>query len=124
MDYMVHGIFQARTLERAAIPLSRGSSQPRDRPQVSHIAGRFFTNQGSPRILEWIAYPFSSGSSQPRNGTGVSCIAGGFFTNRGIEEAQVSIHVGNQTYVLGMSVEVVMFIHETCHTPREPHSQS
>ena len=39
----VHGIFQARILEWVAIPFSRGSSQPRDRTQVSHIAGRFFT---------------------------------------------------------------------------------
>ena len=35
----VHGIFQSRTLEWVAIPFSRGSSQPRDRPQVSCIAG-------------------------------------------------------------------------------------
>ena len=38
----VHGIFQARILEWAAISFSRGSSQPRDRTRVSHIAGRFF----------------------------------------------------------------------------------
>ena len=37
------GILQARILEWVAIPSSRGSSQPRDRTQVSHIAGRFFT---------------------------------------------------------------------------------
>ena len=41
-DYTVHGILQARILERVAFPLSRGSSQPRDRIQVSRIAGRFF----------------------------------------------------------------------------------
>ena len=41
-DYTVHGILQARILERVAFPLSRGSYQPRDRIQVSHIAGRFF----------------------------------------------------------------------------------
>ena len=40
----VHGILQARILEWVAISLSRGSSWPRDRTQVSHIAGRFFTN--------------------------------------------------------------------------------
>ena len=40
----VHGILQARILEWAAIPFSRGSSQPRDRTQVSCIAGGFFTN--------------------------------------------------------------------------------
>ena len=39
----VHGIFQARILEWFAISFSRGSSQPRDRTQVSRIAGRLFT---------------------------------------------------------------------------------
>ena len=59
-DYTVPGILQARILEWVAFPFSRGSSQPRDRTQVSHIAGGFFTqlsHKGSPRILEWIAYP-------------------------------------------------------------------
>ena len=39
----LHGILQARILEWVAMPSSRGSSQPRDRTQVSHIAGGFFT---------------------------------------------------------------------------------
>ena len=39
MDYTVHGILQARKLEWVAIPFSRGSSQPRDGTQVSHVAG-------------------------------------------------------------------------------------
>ena len=79
MDYIVHGILQARVLEWVAFPFSRGSSQPRSSYcrqivyQLSH--------KGSPRILEWVAYPFSRGSSPPRNQTGVSCIAGRFFTN-------------------------------------------
>ena len=38
----VHGILQARILEWVAISFSRGSSQPRDRTQVSCIAGRRF----------------------------------------------------------------------------------
>ena len=38
------GIPQARKLEWAAMPSSRGSSQPRDQTQVSPIASRFFTN--------------------------------------------------------------------------------
>ena len=47
MDYSppgssVHRVLQARILEWAAIPLSRGSSRPRDRTQVFPIAGRFF----------------------------------------------------------------------------------
>ena len=40
----VHGILQARILEWVAIPFSRGSSQPRDRTQVSGTAGTFFTS--------------------------------------------------------------------------------
>ena len=44
MDYTVHGILQARVLEWAAFPFSRGSPQPRGPTQVSCIAGRFFTN--------------------------------------------------------------------------------
>ena len=44
VDYTAHGILQARILEWVAFPFSRGSSQPRDRTQVSCIAGRFFTS--------------------------------------------------------------------------------
>ena len=44
MDYTVHGTLQARILEWVAIPFSRASSQPRDRSQVSCIAGGFFTS--------------------------------------------------------------------------------
>ena len=43
-EYTVHGILQARILAWVAIPFFRGSSQPRDRTQVSLIAGRFFTS--------------------------------------------------------------------------------
>ena len=38
----VRGILQARILEWVDISFSRGSSRPRDRTQVSHIAGRRF----------------------------------------------------------------------------------
>ena len=40
---VVHGILQARILEWVAIPLSRGSSRPRDWTPVCSIAGRFLT---------------------------------------------------------------------------------
>ena len=39
----IHGILQARILERVDIPFSRRSSQPRDRTWASHMAGRFLT---------------------------------------------------------------------------------
>ena len=42
--YTVYGILQARILESVAFPFSRVSSQHTDQTQVSHIAGRFFTN--------------------------------------------------------------------------------
>ena len=48
----VHGIFQAIVLELIAISFSSGSSWPRDRTQVSCIAGRFFTNWA---VREYIA---------------------------------------------------------------------
>ena len=37
----VHGLLQARILEWVAVPFSRGSSQHRDRTEVSHVAGGF-----------------------------------------------------------------------------------
>ena len=50
----VHGIFQARVLEWIAVSFSRGSSQPRNRSRVSHIAGRYFTiwanREAQPRL--------------------------------------------------------------------------
>ena len=71
-----------RILEWVAYTFSSRSSQPRNRTEVSCIAGRFFTNyQGSPAVL------FSRGSSQPRDWTQVSHIAGRFFTSWGTKEA-------------------------------------
>ena len=60
MDSPIHGILQARILEWVAFPFSRGSSQPRDRTQVSHIAGRFFTNWATREAL----FTFTSPSVQ------------------------------------------------------------
>ena len=52
MDYTVHGIFHAEILEWVAIPFSRGSSQPRDRTQVSLIVGRFFTSWATRQAIK------------------------------------------------------------------------
>ena len=52
-DYTVHGIHQARSLEWVAFPFSRGSSQPRDQTQVSHIAGGFFTRWATREAQEY-----------------------------------------------------------------------
>ena len=51
MDYTVHGILQARKQEWVAVPFSRGSPQPSDLTQVSHMAGRFFTSWATREAL-------------------------------------------------------------------------
>ena len=52
----VYGISQARILEWGANPFSRASFQPRDRTQVSCIAGRYFTSWAT-RAFRGIAIP-------------------------------------------------------------------
>ena len=47
-------ILQTRTLEWVVIFFSRGSSQPRDRTQVSHITGRLFTVWATKEAIEGI----------------------------------------------------------------------
>ena len=53
MDYIVHGILQARILEWVAIHFSRGSPQPRDQTRVSCIAGGFFTSRATKEAHEY-----------------------------------------------------------------------
>ena len=48
MGYTVHGILQAGILKWVTFSFSRGSSQPKDWTQISHIAGGFFTNWATP----------------------------------------------------------------------------
>ena len=50
----VHGIFQARLLKWIAIHFTRGSSQPRDRIQVSSIAVRLFSIQATGKLSSWL----------------------------------------------------------------------
>ena len=64
--FTVHGILQERILEWVAISSSRGSSWPRDRTQVSFIAGRFFT------VSDTRQSQMNMGSSQPRDWNHVS----------------------------------------------------
>ena len=50
------GILQVRILEWAAMPSSRGSSQPRDQTHVSRIAGEFFTFWATREVAKVIMY--------------------------------------------------------------------
>ena len=47
------GILHAAILEWVAMPSSEGSSQTRDGTQVSHIAGRFFTDWATGKALHF-----------------------------------------------------------------------
>ena len=69
MAYTVHGILEARILEWGAFSFSRGSSQPRDQTQVSHIAGRFFTRWATREAQEyWSGQPIFSPVDLPDPG--------------------------------------------------------
>ena len=65
MDYTVHGIFQARILEWAAFPFSRGLPIQGLNLSLQQCRQILYqpSHKGSPRILEWVAYLFSSRSS-------------------------------------------------------------
>ena len=61
LDYCIfHGIHQAKILEWVAVSFSRGSSQPRDRTQVSRIGGRLCTNWATREapIIIWLGPKF------------------------------------------------------------------
>ena len=49
----IHGVLQARMLERVAISFSRGSPRPRDQTQVSCTSGRFLTTEPPRKPLRW-----------------------------------------------------------------------
>ena len=49
--FSVHGVFQARILQWVAISFSKGCSPPRDRTQVSCVAGRCFTLRATREVL-------------------------------------------------------------------------
>ena len=96
----VHGILQARILEWVAMLSSGGSFQPRDRTQVSSIAGGFFIIWATREAQEcWVG---SLSLLQENFPIRVSCIAGEFFTSWATRElhrshwrtTQLSVNVG------------------------------
>ena len=109
MDCKVHGILQPRILEWVAFPFSRVSSQPRDRTQVSHIAGG--SHKGSPRILEWVPIPSPVDLLDPGIKPGFPALqvdslstelSGNLYTeyimqNVGLDEAQTGIKIAGRT---------------------------
>ena len=62
-------ILQARILEWVAFPFSRGSSHPRDRTQVFHLASGFFTSWATREAQEyWSGQPIPSPVDLPNPG--------------------------------------------------------
>ena len=127
----VHEILQARIMEWLAVPFPRRSSQPRDRTQVSHIAGRFFTiwpTREAPkcdlvvaikRQEYWNGLPFPSLGDLPDPDIKLvslmsPALAGGFFHNWAIWE-YVIMETLNQ--VKGHSPESQTETEDTCEGP-------
>ena len=97
---------------------SRGSSQPRDQTQVSHIAGGFFTSWATREAHEyWRGWPISSPGdlSNPGIEPGSPSIAGRFFTSWATREA---IIVSKFFFIFGsISIEMsgkVLFNFKHC----------
>ena len=65
----IHEIIQARILVWVAISFSRGSSWPRDRTQVSCIAGKFFTISATVCCLspQFVVFFYSSPNNLTQN---------------------------------------------------------
>ena len=78
-DSSVHGIFPSRKLEWVAMPSSRRSSPPRDRTQVSCIAGGFFAAEppGKP-CLEIASYNDNVQRSSPTDPNAMEPVEFGF----------------------------------------------
>ena len=83
MDSTAHGILQASILEWVAIPFSRGSSQPRDWTQVSHVAGGLFTSWGIRETQQrawWFSNPIGRKRGSGCENTYTSCSGFGMFS--------------------------------------------
>ena len=76
MDYIVHGILQARILELVAIAFSKKSSQPRDQTQVSRIAGGLFSIWATREAQECgSGWPIPSAGNLPESGIELGSLA-------------------------------------------------
>ena len=96
IDDTVHGILRPRILSgEVAFPISRGSSQPRDRTKVSHVAvdSSPAEPQGKPKNTGMGSLSLLQGIFRTQESNWVSYIAGRFFTNWTIREAKDSVGV-------------------------------
>ena len=89
MDYSppgssAHGIIQAGILKWVAISFSRGSSWPRDRTQVSHIADKSFTDWASRQapLIHGLCHKFSMIKPSPPITAPFSVLSALFWTGK------------------------------------------
>ena len=76
MDSTVHGILQAKIMDWVAFPFPRGSSQPRDRTQVSRIEGGFFMSWATGEAQEyWSGLRIPSPADLPDPGIELGSLA-------------------------------------------------
>ena len=78
----VHGILQAKILERVVIPVSRESSQPKDRTPVSCTAGRFFTVWPTRETLMYIKTELNNWINMP-------CLSFGRLSSKDVYSPQI-----------------------------------
>ena len=142
----VHGTLQARILEWVAFPFSRGSSQPRDWTQVSHMAGRCFTSwvtkqtqlahrqthacenrsvlsdSGTPRTAAPQA-PLSMGFSRHKYWNGLPFLSPWDLPNPGIEPGCLALQA--RLFTIWTTREVTQTILRWHHkTPKREHRQN
>ena len=103
----VHGIFQARGLEWAAISFSRGSSPSGDRIQVSCTAGRHFTLCATREAWGWLRLEYNANQVQEAGPSQWDCTP----PHQRNLEMQMNLHL---TWKNGkLSVKLFNYIH--CH---------
>ena len=108
MDDTVYGILQTRIMEWVALPFSRGSSQPRDRTQVSCIVGGFFTSWAKREALILLNYRHTPICGDHFSSS-VQSLSVQIFVTPLITARQASLSITNSRSILKLiSIESVM----------------
>ena len=104
------GILQARILEWVGFPFSRESSLPRDRTQVSYLAGRFFTSWATSEAPAWKLVAFKPWCSALSSRDVVSALYSGNFDPSSFSQLWCNVgHVrvfmfGSHIWLMSVSV--------------------
>ena len=109
MDYAVHGILQTRILKWVACPFSRGSSQPRDRTQVSCIVDELFNSWATREALILLNYRHTPICRDHFSSSVQSLSHVQLFATPLTTACQASLSITNfQSFLKLMSIELMM----------------